>query len=648
MQVGTPLVLINFNCGPLSCSLLGASTVFDHIFCAAECVCQGFWFLFAHRRLNTLPFRPSRGVLRVAAPLFFSVEMIRRLRAARQKRRNPPVVSAKPNSNHNHHNHHPNSTPSSTTTPSAAPTPAALSQPSTNSRQQPQLPTALALQQHNPNLVDADGAVPLPPADPERDEMNRRLSLDGDLPESARRPDQNPATANAAEGLVRIDNAAVYAHMQVAGCSEAGWEPAKPDPNVAHQQVLEVRKENQDAYAILAPFAKHSSVPNLGKCDSSDDAAFAAAARHMIFVGVFDGHGAEGRAIAHFVRDNIARMTLEMAAHHPMATADCPPSPGEITSPTVTRDVHRIRMEALRSAFSRAERGLTDESNRIDHLFSGTTAVVSWMFRDDVYTAWAGDSRCIVGRAAQGDDGRIRYRPIDLSHDQKPSRADEKKRVKSAGGRVARWRRNIGPLRVWLPRDWIPGLAMTRSIGDTVLSEYGVSPVPEVTYTRLCPADAFMVLASDGVWEFMTSQEVVDFVGKMLADGATASETSTALVREAVRKWRRNEVVVDDTTAVVMHLRVNPSEVDQRSNGVSGGKETVDANGVANGGVEPLPAAGKGVARLEKSVLGKKMLAIGRGKHGRVRAATNGTVALVADDGRLADFICKNDQNTGA
>lgn len=586
---------------------------------------------------------------RVDLRLFCAVEMIRRLRAARQKRRSPPVVSAKPNTNSNH-SHHNNSTPA-TTTSTAAPT-AALSQPSnssTNPRRHPQLPPPPSSpQQLHSNSVDADGAVPLPPADPERDEMNRRLSLDGDLPESARRPDQNPATANAAEGLVRIDPSAVYAHMQVAGCSEAGWEPAKPDPNVAHQQVLEVRKENQDAYAILAPFSKHSTVPNLGKCEPSDDAALAAAARHMMFVGVFDGHGAEGRAIAHFVRDNIARMTLEMAAHHPVAIADCPPSPGEITCPTVSKDVHRIRMEALRSAFSRAERGLTDESNRIDHLFSGTTAVVSWMFRDDVYTAWAGDSRCIVGRAAQGDDGRVRYRPVDLSHDQKPSRPDEKKRVKSAGGRVARWRRNIGPLRVWLPRDWIPGLAMTRSIGDTVLSEYGVSPVPEVTYTRLCPADAFMVLASDGVWEFMTSQEVVDFVGKMLADGATASETSTALVREAVRKWRRNEVVVDDTTAVVMHLRVNPDGVGQRGNGVSGGREAVDANGVANGGVEPLPAAGKGVARLEKSVLGKKMLAIGRGKHGRARAATNGTVTLVADDGRLVDFICRNDQNTGA
>lgn len=482
--------------------------------------------------------------------------------------------------------------------------------------------------------------------------MNRRLSLDGDLPESARRPDQNPASANAAEGLVHVDLDTVYAHMDVAGCSEAGWEPAKPDPHNQHQQqhVIEVRKENQDAYTILAPFAKHSTIPALGHLSPSDDDSAANAARHMMFLGVFDGHGAEGRAIAQFVRDNISRMTLEMAAHHPGATVDAPPAPGDYAAPPVSRDVHRIRMEALRSAFSRAERGLTDDSNRIDHLFSGTTAVVSWMFRDDVYTAWAGDSRAVVGRAVESDDGRIRYRPVELSHDQKPSRPDEKKRVKSAGGRVARWRRNIGPLRVWLPRDWIPGLAMTRSIGDSVLTDYGVSPVPEVTYTRLCSADAFMVLASDGVWEFMTSQEVCDFVGNMLSNGSTAAETSTALVHEAVRKWRRNEVVVDDTTAVVMHMRV-PNSI-----GVSGGRETngggrinIDANGVPNGGVEPIPASTKGVARLEKSLFGRKVLQLTKGKNGRVRAATHGgTVALVTDDGRLSDFVCRNDLNTGA
>lgn len=111
----------------------------------------------------------------------------------------------------------------------------------------------------------------------------------------------------------------------------------------------------------------------------------------------------------------------------------------------------------------------------IDHKFSGTTAVVTWLFESDLYCAWVGDSRGVLGRMGANGKG---MKAVELSNDQKPSRGDEKRRVKAAGGRIARWRKNVGPLRVWVPTEWVPGLAMTRSIGDTV--EFTLS-------TTLCP-----------------------------------------------------------------------------------------------------------------------------------------------------------------
>jgi hypothetical protein len=36
----------------------------------------------------------------------------------------------------------------------------------------------------------------------------------------------------------------------------------------------------------------------------------------------------------------------------------------------------------------------------------------------------------------------------------------------------------IGPLRVWVQNDNVPGLAMTRSFGDIVAASVGVSPIP--------------------------------------------------------------------------------------------------------------------------------------------------------------------------
>ena len=57
-----------------------------------------------------------------------------------------------------------------------------------------------------------------------------------------------------------------------------------------------------------------------------------------------------------------------------------------------------------------------------------------------------------------------------------------------------------------------PGTAFTRSIGDAAAEQIGVFAEPEMQYRLLGPNDAFMVIASDGVFEFLPSQSVVDMV----------------------------------------------------------------------------------------------------------------------------------------
>ncbi|CAN0430478.1 unnamed protein product, partial [Discosporangium mesarthrocarpum] len=48
---------------------------------------------------------------------------------------------------------------------------------------------------------------------------------------------------------------------------------------------------------------------------------------------------------------------------------------------------------------------------------------------------------------------------------------------------------------------------MSRSIGDHAVKKAGVVATPEVTVRDLQPGDSFLVIASDGVWEFMGNQE---------------------------------------------------------------------------------------------------------------------------------------------
>ena len=115
-------------------------------------------------------------------------------------------------------------------------------------------------------------------------------------------------------------------------------------------------------------------------------------------------------------------------------------------------------------------------------------------------------------------------------------------------------RNQLGPLRVWLKNEDIPGLAMTRSFGDAVAARVGVTAVPECAELELTQADKFMVLASDGVWEFLKNADVArivfPFYLKKNAEGA--AET---LVKEAFKKWKREDSV-DDITCIVVFLDV--------------------------------------------------------------------------------------------
>ncbi len=50
----------------------------------------------------------------------------------------------------------------------------------------------------------------------------------------------------------------------------------------------------------------------------------------------------------------------------------------------------------------------------------------------------------------------------------------------------------------------LPGLAMSRSMGDTMAKQLGVIAEPEITILELdkCPSKPHsMVLASDGIWD---------------------------------------------------------------------------------------------------------------------------------------------------
>lgn len=111
--------------------------------------------------------------------------------------------------------------------------------------------------------------------------------------------------------------------------------------------------------------------------------------------------------------------------------------------------------------------------------FSGSTIISCYLQQNKLFCANVGDSRAIVGRQRSS-----KWEALPLSTDHKPSLEKEADRIRKMKGRVEPYRDElgepIGPLRVWIQHDNVPGLAMTRSFGDLVGASVGVSPIPEI------------------------------------------------------------------------------------------------------------------------------------------------------------------------
>jgi serine/threonine protein phosphatase PrpC len=117
----------------------------------------------------------------------------------------------------------------------------------------------------------------------------------------------------------------------------------------------------------------------------------------------------------------------------------------------------------------------------VDVRYSGSTCVSVLTFGTKLFIANVGDSRAILIK--KNDENSKGFEVTALTRDHKPCDLDEGKRIIEAGGRIDSYRdhkgNKIGPERVWLLNEEIPGLAMSRSFGDAVACRVGVNAIPE-------------------------------------------------------------------------------------------------------------------------------------------------------------------------
>jgi serine/threonine protein phosphatase PrpC len=233
----------------------------------------------------------------------------------------------------------------------------------------------------------------------------------------------------------------------------------------------------------------------------------------------------------------------------------------------------------------------------VEDKLSGTTAATVCFHGGRMTVCNAGDSRVVLGHRVPSSGDREEKKeeekceiegeqnvedefttregeilPIPLTRDQTPYRKDERERVRKHGAEVMSIDQSFGrekmhdnwgdmvlgehvdiqgdPPRVWVKGCNYPGAAFTRSLGDSIAEDVGVTADPEIITKDLTINDKFLVIASDGVFEFLTNQQVMD----MCTASMNPIEACEVITKAAYDQWLHHENRTDDITIIVCFL----------------------------------------------------------------------------------------------
>ena len=249
---------------------------------------------------------------------------------------------------------------------------------------------------------------------------------------------------------------------------------------------------------------------------------------------VMDGHGVNGHLVSRFTTKYFTSFFKNNKKMN---------SSNEDENAVFYR-LKKNEYDILKRAFRHAERDIGKNSD-IDANFSGTTCVMVFQIGEKLICANVGDSRAIIVKG---------NKVIPLSIDQKPDDPEESKRIIENGGEISQFEEDgekSGPFRVWKKGEVYPGIAMSRSIGDLIASTLGVIPEPKFLEEKIDKDTKFIVVASDGVWEFLDNDTVKDIVmpyyEKNDPNGACKE-----LIKKSTEWWNKEDIVVDDITVVIV------------------------------------------------------------------------------------------------
>lgn len=237
-----------------------------------------------------------------------------------------------------------------------------------------------------------------------------------------------------------------------------------PAPNESAIVALRMHSTHDSSYEPIINAGLSSTSGKRGEDRMEDRSTIAKNVHGCTLLAVYDGHG--GAACAEF-----ASRTLPLRLYHSWCFPDA------------------TFRKSLMKAFLDTDRLFlhNDEFSDDD---SGTTALVSLITGNRLYVANAGDCRAILGK---GDGSVVQLTNDHIVHNLVERAAVEQRGAKLINGRVQ------------------GRMMVTRALGDRVVKQY-ISAEPEISEIELTPDDEFLVMASDGLWDVISTEMAADLV----------------------------------------------------------------------------------------------------------------------------------------
>ena len=257
-----------------------------------------------------------------------------------------------------------------------------------------------------------------------------------------------------------------------------------------------------------------------------------------------DGHGRDGHYVSKYITENI----ISMISSHSLKIFH--KNIEEIYNALIKNNYQLIK-----DIFSQIDICLSLQKD-FDTVKSGCTCILILQIGSKIISANIGDSRAIL--VYSNSQNLFKTKTFPLSLDSKPDLPSELKRIINCGGEV---HKNInkkgeyvGPMRVFARGKDFPGLAMSRSFGDFQSKQYGV--INEPTFVEYCLDEncRYIVICSDGVWDFIDNDNVVK-IGNRHYLNNNPEGFCLEILEKASYWWQKEDIVIDDITALIVFFK---------------------------------------------------------------------------------------------